>query len=320
MAVPAQRGGSSPPSGPSKLLLVLGLAGLGVGGYALYYALGRSYLDEDALLHGSLIGGVGLVFFCRWLSKAVNPALASVVLAGAIGTVGYFAMGALDQQQVRMEESLVEDQFFALFSPVCSDNRPLPDARGYVAGGANTAIFFTQQSNGRVDPSRYGVTEEFRADSVDELALVICTSTESLVIEVCPYNTSGGERMLSRKRLVRTVRVVDPTDARVLDTLRLEGTMPAECPASRTFGEYESSANNFGSRPSDIDVIDGIRDWLDGTATAGATGSVVAPGNGSIAAPGTGTSATPPTGGSNVGTSDPGVKPGDEEPPASGKP
>jgi hypothetical protein len=318
MAAPAQRGGSSPPSGPSKLLLVLGLAGLGVGGYALYYALGRSYLDEEALLHGSLIGGVGLVFFCLWLRKAVNPALASVVLAGAIGTVGYFAMGALDQQQVRMEESLVEDQFFALISPVCSDNRPLPDARGYVAGGANTAIFFTQQSSGRVDPSRYGVTEEFRAGSVDELALVVCTAIEAQSIEVCPYN--AGDRMLSRQRYVRTVRVVDPTTATLLDTLRLEGTMPAECPASRTFGEYESSANNFGSRPSDIDVIDGIRDWLDGTATAGATGSVVAPGNGSIAAPGTGTSATPPTGGSNVGTPVPGVKPGDEEPPPSGKP
>ena len=268
--------------------------------------MGWSYLDEEALLHGSLIGGVGLIFFCLWLRRAANAAFATAVLVVAVGAVVHFALAALARDNVREAENLLEEQFFAAISPVCSHNQPVTDARGYVSGQLNSAVFFVQLSNdGALYPSRYGVTEEFQPSSVSELGLVICTTTSSLIHETCEYSTSAGDRLLSREQYTRTIQVVDPTTAQVLDTHRLEGSMPAVCPASRTFSDYEYSATNYGSLPSDTDVIEVIRPWLDGNV------AVIA-------------GSPPPAGG--LGTSPSagqpapaGVKPGDEPEPT-GKP
>jgi hypothetical protein len=38
-----------------------------VGGYALYYGLGKTELDFEAILHGSIIGSVGILFVVIWL-------------------------------------------------------------------------------------------------------------------------------------------------------------------------------------------------------------------------------------------------------------
>ena len=269
---PVGRGAPPPgPRGPSKLLFLLGLAGIGVGGYALQYALGRSYLDEEALLHGSIIGGFGLLFFCLWLRRAVNGVVASAVFVMGVAAVAVAANSALEEEALREAESLVREQFFAAISPVCAYGAGVPEATGYVAGTTNSAVFFMQPSSGDLYPSRYGVTDEHRPGSVGDVNLVICSETEARVIETCPYSTSAGERILTREQYIRTVNVVDAVTAEVLDTRVMEGSMPAECPASRTFSEYEYSAKNTGSLPSDRDAIALISSWLSGTGTRAAT-------------------------------------------------
>lgn len=265
---PVGRGAPPPSKDPRKLVLILGLACMGVGGYALHYALGRSYLDEEALLHGSIIGGVGLLFFCLWLRAAANAVLASAAfIAGAVG-VGMAANSAFEEEEIREAEHLAREQFFASVSPVCAYGTGVPEARGYTVGAQNPAVFFMQPSSGDLYPSRFGVTEAYLPETLEELGLVICSETEARIIESCPYSTSAGDRMLTREQYVRTVNVVDARTAQVLDTRVIEGSMPAECSASRTFSEHEYSVRNTGSLPSDRDAIELISAWLSGNGAA----------------------------------------------------
>lgn len=306
---PVHRGAQPPSNKPSVFLLLLGLAGLGVGGYALWYGLHRTYIDDEAVLHGSIIGGLGLLFFCLWLRKAVNPVAAAaalvLVVSGAAG-MGYFS---LQNEQFAAAENAVQEQLFASMSTICTINEGLPEAPGYEQGSASTAMFYNRRSDGgEWYPSRYGISEQYQPSAATELNIVICAATEARFVQSCPYSTSAGDRTLTREQYVKTITVRDARTAQVLETRTMEGTMPPECPANRTFDEYEYMASSYGSLPSDSDLIELIGSWLDGSAAPGLAGGT-APTHESPTQP-----ASTPTG---VNTAA-GVKPGDE--PANGKP
>jgi hypothetical protein len=244
---------------------------LGVGGYALYYALNRSHLDREALLHGGLIGGTGLFLFCFWLRRAVSPVMGSAVFIAVISAAAYFVGEGLERERASDAASVVREQLFEVILPVCSLGTPLPDARGYVAGSPNPAVFFTQRVSGELYPSRHGLTAEFRPETLEALGVVVCAENKELVLQSCPYMTGDTERVLTRTQYVVNIRVVDPTTAEVLDTARLVGSIPAACPDTRSFGEYEYQATNYGSFPSELERIESVRSWLDGLETTGRT-------------------------------------------------
>ncbi len=319
---PVQRRAPPPSRKPSVFLLLLGLAGLGVGGYALFYGFARTSIDEEAVLHGSIIGGLGLLFFCLWLRKAVHPAAAAAAFLAVIGAAAGFGYFAVGNARVEAAENTAQEQLYASISTVCTINEGLPDAIGYQQGTAQTAMFYNRGSDGgEWYPSRYGVSEQYRPSDSGALNIVVCVETTTRFIESCPYSTTQGDRTLSREQYVKTITVRDARTAEVLEAHTLEGSIPSECPSSRTFGEYEYTASSYGTLPSGALMIEQINDWLIGSAIpgprangSGNSGFVPVPGGGAQAPNGTAQPpAQPPSGGPAVG-----VKPGDE--PSNGKP
>ncbi|MFT6397411.1 MAG: hypothetical protein ACJAYU_002164 [Bradymonadia bacterium] len=273
---------------------------MGVGGYALFYGFNRTYIDDEAVLHGSLIGGTGLLFFCLWLRKAVSPIAAAMALVAVVSAAGGFGYFAFERSEVYTAQNVAQEQLFASISTVCTINEGLPGAPGYVQGGLSTAMFYNRRSDATEwYPSRYGTAEEYHPAAIEQLNIVICAATQTRFIESCPYSTYGGDRTLNRQQYVKTITVRDARSAAVLETQVMEGTMPSDCPGSRTFGEYEYTASSYGSLPNDSALIELIGSWLDGTASLAAAAHDPAANTPNI----------------NGGT---GVKPGDE--PSNGKP
>lgn len=263
------------PSGSGKggaiALIVFGLAGLGVGGFAMNYGAGRSYVDTEALLHGSIIGGVGLLLFSAGLALLVNKIVATVFCFVVIGGAAFVVTSALDRQEDTEAEydrlAAVADELM----PFCEQGVALPDNAPYDGEpGYHPVTAFNRDSSGTWRSARGGFPEEWELPSAQEVELIGCIQTDELNLESCAYDASGGRSFyINRIQYIRTLSLFSAADRTALTSYSELGSEPGPCPESTSFSETEFSRDQPGTYPDSDAFVQHMEPWVMGTATQG---------------------------------------------------
>lgn len=261
---PAQPQGGG--KGGAFTALVLGLIATGVGGFAFYYATSRTRIDGEALLHGSIIGGVGLLLIGFALSKLINPAVGVLIPLGVVAG-GFFLYHTASERQREYDAGIeAESAMYDAVLPVCTEGATVEGAADYEGGpGTHPIAVFTRYSDGDWLPSRNTLPEGWEPSSTSDARLVACVHSIENTVEMCPYNATGGRSFtINRTRYDAEYWIYEASTRRELAHDFIQGTEPAPCPAGASFGENEYSRQISGTYPAGAAIHEEFRSWVEG--------------------------------------------------------
>lgn len=275
-------GAGAPPSGgpgrPGKglalTLLVLGVAGVGLGGYILQYATRRSAFVEDDVFTALAIGGAGIVLLALGLQRLLRgragwlaAAATVLVLGGATTAVVLRAQAAGDEY---MDGLAARSAVLDRLQTVCTagagrPGAPVPEAAPYDRSpGLHPAAFFTTYSDGMTQGwAGEHPPASWRAARVEQAQVVVCNTQQKEVLETCSYTTTRGTSLVARVRYVQEVVLYEARTRTELARTRFEGSEPGPCPETMSFGQYESTKDWAGSYPGQQPILDFARPWIE---------------------------------------------------------
>ena len=264
----------TPPAAPRRgrglaiLLLVLGLAGTGLGSYILWYATRFSWVRDDEVMQALLIGGAGLVLLALGVQRLLRGVKgwiaggATLLVPAAIAI--FVVLGAQRRSADADAQTAALVAAYDRLMTVCSGTA-VPEAAAYDrAPGLHPTAFFTTPSEGKT----YGWLGDsppraWRPTKVDQAQLVACNKTVKDTLEGCSYTTSGGDRFVSRVRYVQELVLFEARTATELTRGRIAGSEPAPCPETTTFGQYDTFKDISGSLPGDDALIGLVQGWIE---------------------------------------------------------
>ena len=288
---PSSASGPTPPPKKSGLgLLMVGLVLTGVGLFALNEGIGllpsdRTYVDSEAILHGSLIGGLGLLLLGGGLTQMMRKRLLFLPLLVIGSLVGFAWTQRASIVSEAQETRDARSELFDDFVEVCEDGEGIDDATRFEQGGTDhpTLVYFGRGSTDDLEwsPEWNETPEDWAVEDGDDVELVACIQVETRPIHRCSYGTPDDESILT---LIQYVQILELRAARTGEILHREefpGSEPPPCPNTHDFA---SGHRLYGSLVNDDDIYERIEEFMeDGSAETGETDE---PPEGTITKPG----------------------------------
>jgi len=244
--------------------LIFGLIPLGVGAYALHYGGRGQFVDQEAFLHGSLIGGVGLLLVVAGLWKIANGAVALIVLVGVVAGVAFYMKTNYDDMYVAVIEMVEQRDIMGDLEPLCVDGVAIPEAAAYSREpGTHPTAMFTTSSSGTTYSMNAGDVEAWQPSSIEEAQLVACITTNRDVVETCEYTTSQGAAYIYRVQMQKSLELYEARTRTLVASASITGGMPPNCSDSVTFSEYEFSRDLSGGLPNERELIAEVRGFIE---------------------------------------------------------
>ena len=293
---PSAAGSTPPPKKSGTGLVMAGLVLTGVGLFALNEGFGlipsdRTYLDTEAILHGSLLGGVGLLLLGGGLSHLTGKRLLLLPLLTVGSLVGFAwtQRGTIVSEHRETQDEqreLLED-----FVEVCADGEGIEDAARFEHGGTEhpTLAYFGRGSTEDLEwgATGYDTPEDWAVENGDDVELVACIEVENQPIHSCSYGTVGDESILFLIRYVQTLKLRAARTGEVLFTEEFPGGDPPPCPNTHDFATGNRLYGSLVSRDEIYTRIgEFMEDGLDETEESENIDQRIKPSGGNGTAPG----------------------------------
>jgi len=220
-------------------------------------------------MHGSIIGGVGLLLFSAGLALLANKVVAVIFALAVAGGAAFVVTTALDKKADTEDEYARLHEVSQELMPFCEEGTAFPDNAPYDGEtGYHPVIVFNRSSSGSWGSARGGFPDDWTQPSAQETELIGCVQTDEVNVESCAYDAANGRSFyLNRVQYRRTFTLYTASDRAVLTTYSELGSEPSPCPDSLSFSESEFSRNQTGTYPDGDSFLEHIEPWVMGTVT-----------------------------------------------------
>ena len=246
----------------------------GVGLFALnegfgFFGSNRTYLDEEAILHGSIIGGIGLLLLGRGLGNMTQKPLLFFPLIIGIALVGFAWVERSEIVDDYRETQDNREEIFDDFLEVCEDGTGIDDAERFEPGGNDhpTLAYFGRGTADNIEwsPDWNQTPEDWEVEDADDVELVACIRVESQTIHRCAYNSTGSSAStLSLVQYVQTLHLREAQTGEILLTEQWVGSDPPPCP--NTY-DFSSGSSLSGSLMSSEQIYERVTQFMEAGAT-----------------------------------------------------
>jgi hypothetical protein len=220
--------------------LWIGAIPTAVGLFALNEGIGlldwsRTYLDEEAVLHGTLLGAFGLILIGVGLTKCAQKKLGCLPLLLVGLPVFICWVHRVNLVKTKAERTEGRAEVFMRFQKLCVRGTGVGNGAAFVPGATPRILQFRRGAglDAKWTPN-YNTPPEWQRGSTGDIALVACVETTTNLLESCSFSSGSTRFNLSREQYVTTLTLRAAQSGEAILTEEWTGSEPRNCPKSAT--------------------------------------------------------------------------------------